>query len=185
MRFKANDLETIAEKLDISPTMYEYAVARYQGISQYLADNGIDADFYPQGSFRTGTVVRPIKDGIETDFDIDVICELSSKKEATTPKQTKKTVGQALEKNTVYKEKLQPEEDRCWTLKYADVSDGIGFSLDVVPSVGESNTAIAGLINSGVQIQYAGTALAITEKRGAENYSWLPSNPKGFGNWFD
>ena len=72
MRFKANDLETIAEKLDISPTMYEYAVARYQGISQYLADNGIDADFYPQGSFRTGTVVRPIKDGVEADYDIDV-----------------------------------------------------------------------------------------------------------------
>lgn len=185
MRFKANDLETIAEKLDISPTMYEYAVARYQGISRYLADNGIDADFYPQGSFRTGTVVRPIKDGIETDFDIDVICELSDKKEATTPRQTKITIGEVLEKNTVYKEKLQPEEDRCWTLKYSGVSDGIGFSLDIVPSVGESITTIASLKSSGVQPQYAGTALAITEKHGAENYSWLPSNPKGFGNWFD
>ena len=185
MRFKANDLEVIAEKLDISPTMYEYAVARYQGISQYLADNGIDADFYPQGSFRTGTVVRPIKDGAEADYDIDVVCELSLKKDTTTPKHTKKAVGQALADSTVYKDKLQPEEDRCWTLKYADVSDGIGFSLDVVPSVGESNTDVADLISSGVQPQFAVTALAITERHGKDNYSWLPSNPKGFGNWFD
>ena len=80
MRLKANDLEKIAEKLDISPTMYEYAVARYQGISQYLADSGINADFYPQGSFRTGTVVRPIKNGAEADYDIDVICKLSVEK---------------------------------------------------------------------------------------------------------
>ena len=85
MRFKANDLEQIAEKLDISPTMYDYAVARYKGIAQYLADNGIDADFYPQGSFRTGTVVRPIKNGIEADYDIDVMCNLPVKKDFTSP----------------------------------------------------------------------------------------------------
>ena len=185
MRFKANDFEKIAEKLDITPTMYEYAVARYQGISQYLADKGIDADFYPQGSFRTGTVVRPIKDGAEADYDIDIVCELSLKKNTTTPEHTKKTVGQALANNPVYKDKLQPEEDRCWTLKYSGVSNGVGFSLDVVPSVGESITAVADLISSGVQPQFAGTALAITEKRGMDNYSWLSSNPKGFGNWFD
>lgn len=185
MRFKANDLEKIAEKLDISPTMYDYAVARYKGIAQYLADNGINADFYPQGSFRTGTVVRPIKDGVEADYDIDVICALSTKKEAITPKQTKKTVGRTLANNSVYKEKLQPEEDRCWTLKYSGVSEGIGFSLDVVPSVQESHSAIADFISSGVKIQYAGTTLAITEKKGADSYSWLSSNPKGFGSWFD
>lgn len=58
--------------------MHKYAVERYEGISNYLESQGIKAEFYPQGSFRTGTVVRPLKNGIETDFDIDVVCELSN-----------------------------------------------------------------------------------------------------------
>ena len=185
MRLKANDLEKIAEKLDISPTMYEYAVARYQGISQYLADSGINADFYPQGSFRTGTVVRPIKNGAEADYDIDVICKLSVEKGSTTPKKTKESIGQALTSNSMYKDKLQSEENRCWTLKYAGISNGPGFLLDIVPAVEEPLTSIMELVGLGVQPQFAETILSITEKRGGNNYVWLSSNPKGFGAWFD
>lgn len=185
MRFKANDLEQIAEKLDISPTMYDYAVARYKGIAQYLADNGIDADFYPQGSFRTGTVVRPVKNGIETDYDLDVICNLSVKKDFTSPRQIKISVGDALRSNQVYKEKLLPEDSRCWTLKYAGISNDVGFSLDIVPSVRESSASIQALIYAGVPTDLAAYAESITEKQPVGSYSWLPSNPKGFGGWFD
>ena len=60
MRKKHVDLEILAKNLDISPTMHKYAVKRYEGISNYLESQGIKAEFYPQGSFRTGTVVRPL-----------------------------------------------------------------------------------------------------------------------------
>lgn len=185
MRFKANDLEQIAEKLDISPTMYDYAVERYKGIAQYLADSGINADFYPQGSFRTGTVVRPLKNGVEADYDIDVMCNLSVKKDFTSPRQIKTSVGNALRSNQVYKEKLLPEDSRCWTLKYAGISNDVGFSLDIVPSVGESNISIQALIHAGVPADLAVYAESITEKQSVGSYSWLSSNPKGFGGWFN
>ena len=185
MRLKAKDLGLIAEQLDISPTMYEYAVERYEGIAHYLTSNGIEADFYPQGSFRTGTVVRPIKEGIEADYDIDVMCNIPIKKESTTPKQIKRIVGDALNSNQIYKEKLLPEDSRCWTLKYAGVSNGVGFKLDIVPSVKESFDNIQTLIQEGVLSGLATCAEAITEKNSSELYLWLPSNPKGYGEWFE
>ena len=61
---KSIDLEKIASGLDISPSMHKYAVDRYKGIANYLAEKGIRAEFSPQGSFRTGTVTRPMKNGI-------------------------------------------------------------------------------------------------------------------------
>lgn len=114
MRNKSIDLDKIAASLDISPSMYHYAVDRYNGISKYLESKGIKAEFYPQGSFRTGTVTRPMKNGVETDFDIDVICLLNYDKNIISAEEVKKIVGDALKENDTYRKKLQPEEDRCW-----------------------------------------------------------------------
>lgn len=185
MRDKTVDLETLASKLDISPTMHKYAVERYEGIAEYLKNNGINASFYPQGSFRTGTVTRPLKGGKEADYDIDVICEMQFIKQNVTPYYVKNIVGNALKKNETYKTKMKPEEDRCWTLQYAEITDGIGFLLDVVPCVGEENQYIIDLISKGAQVKYAQHSVAITEKITEEKYIWIPSNPKGYGEWFD
>lgn len=184
MRKKHVDLETLAKNLDISPTMHKYAVERYEGISNYLESQGIKAEFYPQGSFRTGTVVRPLKNGIETDFDIDVVCELSNCKKDTSPKIVKLSVGDALKKDETYRKKLEPEEDRCWTLTYAKVTDEIGLKLDVVPCVKEDESIKQILKAHNVKSEYAEKAISITEKNESE-YKWLASNPNGYGDWFD
>ena len=185
MRIKDLDLEAIAEKLDITPTMYKYAVDRYESIAQYLDDSGVHADFYPQGSFRTGTVVRPLKSGIESDYDLDVMCTLTGKKELTTAREVKNTVGDALSANATYRSKLLPEDSRCWTLEYSGVSEGIGFSLDIVPSVHESQSIISDLTDDGVPYVLASEAVSITEKINSASYRWISSNPKGFADWFD
>ena len=185
MRNKNIDLEKIAGALDISPSMYKYAVDRYLGIADYLETQGIKASFYPQGSFRTGTVVRPLKDGKETDFDIDVVCELSIQKDRTTPKAVKQGIGQTLQSSKVYADRLKPEDNRCWTLEYADFPGGIGLIMDVVPCVRESDQKILLLKKHHVPSQFAEQAVAITERMSSEEYQWLGSNPSGYGDWFD
>lgn len=185
MRNKSIDLETLAAKLDISPTMHNYAIERYYGISEYLNNNGIEAIFYPQGSFRTGTVVRPIVDGKESDYDIDVVCELGNIKTNTTAERTKKSVGDILKNSELYQKKLFPEQDRCWTLEYAEIVEGIGFTMDVVPCVGEDENQIDYVIKMGIDTVLAQQAIAITERVSAGKYQWQASNPKGYGEWFD
>ena len=184
MRIKSIDLENIAAGLDISPYLHNYAVDRYNGIASFLEKKGIKATFYSQGSFRTGTVVRPIRDGAEADFDLDVICELSVKKTEITEYHVKHDVGVALKSDETYNKKLQPEDDICWTLQYADPQDGIGFNLDIVPSVADEERVIS-LLKNRIEYRYAEGAISVTERKASTVYEWLASNPSGFGRWFD
>ena len=57
--------------------------------------------------------------------------------------------------------------------------------MDIVPSVKEDITYIASLIQKGVSQKHALDAISITERVTTENYSWIESNPAGFGTWFD
>ncbi|MGF3073657.1 hypothetical protein ACQV2T_08975 [Facklamia sp. P13069] len=78
---------------------------------------------------------------------------------------------------------MEKEAINCWTLKYAEVSDGVGFSLDIVPSVDEDILIKKDIINSGVSYSNAEKTVAITNKE-LSVYDWLTSNPLGFGDWF-
>lgn len=184
MRNKSVDLEKIAAGLDISPSLHKYAVDRYNGIASFLEKKGIKATFYSQGSFRTGTVVRPIRDGVEADFDLDVVCQLSVKKTDISEYNVKHDVGNALKSDETYNKKLLPEDDICWTLQYADPQDGIGFNLDVVPGVPDDERIVA-LLKKLVNYKYAQEAISVTERKDSIVYEWLASNPSGFGLWFD
>src|SRR5690606_13872166 len=124
----------------------------------------------PRSSFRLGTVVRPIRDGIEACFDIDLVCEIPLLKDRTSPQAVKAMVGDRLREHGTYKELLDDEGRRCWTLEYAE-QDGVGFHLDVLPAVPDAR----GLLD---------TAIAITNKS-RTGYSWTASNPRGYGSWFD
>ncbi|AEE91055.1 MAG: nucleotidyltransferase [Tepidanaerobacter acetatoxydans] len=178
--------EEIGKQLDISPTMYKLAVERYTAVAEYLEENDLKAHFYPQGSFRLGTVTRPIRNGIESDYDIDLVCQILVDKNNTSPSTIKNTVGNLLRKNKRYKKILDEEGRRCWTLIYAE-KDGIGFHLDILPSIRESIEIIESLIKEyNLAPRYAESAIAITNKNKIDNlYNWESSNPNGYGLWFD
>jgi len=168
-------LESVASELDISPEKYQEAVNRYQTIGRWLQEGAYPAsthepDIYVQGSFRLGTIVRPIRNGVEASYDIDLVCELQITKERTSPQAVKSMVGNRLREHGTYRRLLQPEGRRCWTLQYAE-QDGVGFHIDVLPAVPDGR----GLPD---------TAIAITNKNGSA-YSWSPSDPRGYGEWFD
>ena len=168
-------LELVANEIDIPPSKYQDAVNRYEAVGSWLEDGNFPGyssqlSIYPQGSFRLGTVVRPIRQGIEASYDIDLVCEIPLIKSLTTPHAVKHMVGSRLREHEVYRRLLDTEGRRCWTLEYAE-KDGIGFHLDVLPAIPDGN----GLGSS---------AIAITH-RGDSGYSWSASDPRGYGDWFD
>ena len=181
------DIDTIlmhvAESLDISPTDYERAVRSYGAIGKWLeAGFGSGAypessgppAIYPQGSINLGTIIRPLKEGKEADFDVDLVCELSAAQEEISAQNTKSEVGNRLKSNDVYRSKLDPEGKRCWTLTYAE-SDKIGFHIDVLPCLP---------CPSEDHPRYIG-AISITNKdKATAMYTWKAGNPKGYGQWF-
>ena len=82
-------LGRIADDLDIPLHMYEDAVVKYSDVGEWLAQEdselaNYEPDIYPQGSFRLGTMVKPITDADE--YDIDLVCHLKIQKESTTQK---------------------------------------------------------------------------------------------------
>ncbi len=169
--------------LDLSPTMEKNARDKYDALSKYLDEHGLDSDFYPQGSFLIGTTIRPYRDGKEHDYDLDVLAVLKRKKEDTDAKSVKNDVGNCIKESGIYSDKLEKEDRNCWTLKYAEVADGVGFSLDIVPSVDEDISIKSDIIYSGVSYSNAERTVAITNKE-SSFYDWLTSNPLGFGDWF-
>lgn len=169
--------------LDLSPTMEKNARDKYVALSKYLDEQGLDSDFYPQGSFLIGTIIRPYSDGKDHDYDLDILAILKRKKEDTDAKSVKNDVGNCIKKSGIYSNKLEKEDRNCWTLKYAEVTDGISFSLDIVPSVYEDISIKKDIIESGVSHSNAEKTVAITNKEGYI-YDWITSNPLRFGDWF-
>ena len=82
---RKKDVLTIVEGLDITTTMYNNAVEKYKSITKFLEEKGVTAHLYPQGSFAIGTVVKPLVRKRNSDYDLDVICEVDYNKNSITP----------------------------------------------------------------------------------------------------
>lgn len=178
-------LESIAKTLDISPTQHKLAVERYQAVGNWLdADNSALKVFRPQirpqGSFRLGTVIKPLTE--DEEYDVDLTCKLIISKSLITQKQLKKIVGDRLKQNEEYKRMLAPEKRRCWRLQYAEV---FRFHLDIVPSIPDDQTGVTLLELRGVPKVIANNALCITDNETWDYATDFPkSNPEGYALWF-
>ncbi len=171
-------LQQLAESLDISDAQYEAAVKHYEAVGDWLNKDGspiaeYDPQIYPQGSFRLGTMIKPVND--KDEYDIDLVCELKAlRKENVTQKQLKDMVGDRLKENERYRKMLK-EGKRCWTLQYAD---SLRFHMDILPAIPDEE--ING-IASEIGTNLAESAILITDR---ELYQWLRSNPVGYAEWF-
>ncbi|MDO5649983.1 MAG: nucleotidyltransferase [Gallicola sp.] len=182
MDYSSNhEIEQLISAIDITPKMYEQAKTRYHSLADMLENQGIDAEFYPQGSFRMGTVVKPYFKGEDKSYDLDVVAEIGVFREDTDAKTIKHLIGDTIKSAPRFEKQLKPEDNRCWTLSY--VSDG--FELDIVPSVMQSKEYVNQLISKGVRSDCALKAIAITDKKSEGEYAWTNSNPQGYAKWFD
>jgi hypothetical protein len=83
-------LNQIAIELDIPPHKYKEAMERFDAIKRHLEDGDYPGStpppgIYLQGSFRLGTVIRPIIGGRECGFDIDIVCQVNRDKDGDDP----------------------------------------------------------------------------------------------------
>lgn len=187
-KLQYNDLlEGLAEVLDITPTQFEEARNSYEAVGNWLsrAESPISTYspiIYPQGSFRLGTVVKPIAD--EDNFDVDVVCLLENLPTSISQKDLKHMVGDALQSNSEYQRMLRRNEGRrCWTLQYADSRR---FHIDILPS---TNDDFEWLVAEGVPRELAQHAIKITDKdcltyADCTDQHWSKSNPVGYAQWF-
>lgn len=160
-------LRQIAKELDITDEKYENAVASYNAVGTYLSNNiDVQVDIFPQGSFRLGTVIKPLSD--EDEYDIDLVCKVN--KYFSNPKDLKNEVGQALKSSDRYSKMLQEEGKRCWTLKYADEAQ---YHMDILPAIED--------------ITYdKDKKLKITNKDEISNiYTFTTTNPEAYFEWFN
>jgi hypothetical protein len=193
---QTNDvLELLVEALDIPPSHYQKAADRYRSLDDWLhreqsAVAGFDPQVYPQGSFRYGTVIRPL--GKNEEYDLDIVSELALSKTAQTQEQLKNLVGQEIKKYGEANSMKEPAEEkpRCWRLNY---SDDVNFHMDILPAIPEDDGFKAMLRpilrRNVVPEELADLSVAITDKK-HQNYSvlsnvWPSSNPKGFAEWFE
>ncbi|WP_270237124.1 nucleotidyltransferase [Streptococcus anginosus] len=160
--------------IELSLTMEKNAREKYKAIYNYIESKGLEYDFIPQGSFLIGTAIRPFRGDKDGNYDLDVLTISRSLKTMITPGEVKNKLGDCLKDNQIYANKLETEDENCWTLQYAEVSDGIGFALDLVPAV---NEVVDNLIPYNDKIVF------ITQKSN-NSYDWRRSNSLGFGDWF-
>ena len=114
---------------------------------------------------------------------MDASCEIKIDKNSTTAEKVKQMVGDILKSDGTYRDMLQQEWDKCWTLEYADVN-GIGFCVDIVPAVPEDDSELKTILEDvSTNADVYQSQIAITNKKNSE-YMWQTSNPKAYQNWF-
>lgn len=173
---KSNILDKIyrelAESLNISKTMLDEVVSSYEAVGNYLGqmEKDLDIRIFPQGSLSLGTVVRPIENDIEGDYDVDLICLLENGSQLLA-KDIKNIVGDRLKESNLYNKMLDEEGKRCWTLQYSK------FHMDVLPSVPLNSKVVLDKHNLNTKIR-------ITHKNENNEYLDKNSDPKAYREWF-
>lgn len=179
----------LASTLEIPAERYEAADRSYRSICRWLErpDSrfaGIDINAYIQGSFRLGTVIRPVNG--EEHYDLDVVCEFGLDKAEHTQKQLFDDLGHELR---LYAARYSMEEpsgwDRCWTLNYADSAQ---FHMDVLPSVPDGQRQRKLREASRLELAFVDKSISITDCSHPyyRHYTddWPSSNPHGYADWF-
>lgn len=155
-------LDQLCQQLDLTPTQYEEAKARYETVGEWLsgAEDVLlgGSTIYAQGSTAIGTNVKPLK---TNEHDVDLISLLINGTPEMQPGQVKRLVGDRLRENGRYRPILQ-EKQRCWRIGYANE-----FYLDITPAI--PNPACP---NGGELVPDKSLSC------------WKPSNPKGFRDKF-
>ena len=198
MRQHANSLlEEMIELLDVPKSYYELAAKRYQAVAEHLSRKEsavyhMSPDVYLQGSFRYGTVIRPL---FKSDlYDLDMVCQIKASKSKYTQMQIKRLIGGEIKsyaKQNNFKEPAK-EKKRCWRLDYAD---DVSFHMDILPAIQEDPQTIALLYQaikaSGQDVDpaLAKFAIAITDNEHPDYRTitqlWPSSNARGIASWFE
>ena len=158
-----------ASALDIPDHVYEDATLKYEDVGDWLGAEDSELlhympEIYVQGSFRLGTVVRPIAE--EDEYDIDLVCHLGINKEQIAQKDLKEMVGDRLKKRGDLARILKPSR-RCWILDYPPENQLPRFHMDVLPAIPNIERPPTGILLTDTELKL-----------------WQKSNPRAYADWF-
>ncbi len=198
--------DLILSDLDLPPLAYEKAEARYQDMGEFF---GRDEStllqytpcFRPQGSFRIGTAIKPIKKSDPHDLDITCLLESGWNENNISQSDFKDLINAELEsfKNARGIKKDIESKRRCLRLNY---SGDVDFHIDVVPSIPVDSDLSESvkrtlMIESKLEENLADKAAQFTmgitdegetlEEKEAFNKvpsNWKLSSPEGYALWF-
>ncbi|MBO6298081.1 MAG: nucleotidyltransferase [Lachnospiraceae bacterium] len=180
---RQQDVLKLLADIDIPPYMYEKADSRYKAVANYLGQHtDLKTNMYAQGSFAFGTVVRPMKNGKDADYDLDFICEVDKERGDITASELRAIIEKALAEGKLYDGKVE-YFDECITIHYAE-ENGVGFSIDIVPAAHESKENKDRLKKKAERPDLIDTSIAIPMGK-KPMYKWHTNNPKGFQTWFE
>ncbi len=178
--------------VDIPDSYYQAAIDRYHAFGDWLHRPESTVARYepavsPQGSFRLGTVNKPV---LKRDvYDLDLVVEMQLLAKGSQSQQDlKRSLGEEVAAYAKARSFNKPptEKNRCWRLEYADEPK---FHMDILPAVPDERAFKEYLQSLGVPQDFAETAIAITDKRHAGyalvGADWPRSNPRGFAKWFE
>lgn len=190
--------KSICESLDITKTQYDALKASYNAVGEHLMKDatfaGCKTVVTPQGSFRLGTIIKPVSE--DGDIDVDLVFRVVDKEYYWTQKIIKDLVGESLRNSSRYGSMVDKKEGkRCWTLLYRKNSKDINerYHMDILPCVAEKehetefrSQAASNFDNSRI----GKLSIRITDTRHPDyctstNISdWYISNPDGYALWF-
>lgn len=182
---------TLADELDIAPSLYERATDRHTSLGEWLCRPESSLARYepsvrPQGSFRFGTVIKPLVEGATYDLDQVVTLRRLGTHDLSQAELKRRLGVELTAYASAHGMQALDEKHRCWRLKYRDE---VAFHLDSLPSVPAAEAAVLQLRRLGVDERWALRAVAITDDRhpqyGVLGAEWLTSNPSGFARWFE
>jgi hypothetical protein len=182
-------LEDLAQALDIPASRYEAAERSYKSVGRWLERpesvfRRVKTTIYPQGSFRLGTVIRPLNDA--EDYDLDVVCDVNITKNQLSQEELKQLLGAEIKSYAKAHGMTAPDEARrCWTLNYAD---GAQFHMDVLPAVPDGERQRRLIEGLRLRNEWAELSVGITDTKHPNFHvrcdDWPVSNPKGYSEWF-
>lgn len=188
---------SLSRNLDITKTQHENLVKSYEAVGRCLDGDTTLSTYHPmitpQGSLRLGTIIQPIND--DDDLDVDLVFRLIGKSPCWTQYDIKLLVGQRLKNNATYRDMLDEEGRRCWTLLYRQDSDNVKerYHMDILPCVADAGhverlrmmEASAFRSNEVDRISIRITDKERSDYRTETNKNlWLKSNPDGYAIWF-
>jgi len=155
-------LERLCIILQLTSTQFKDAESKYQAVGKWLSAPGSPLfiyapEIYPQGSMLLGTTIRPWRG---EEFDLDLVCQLHWCA-GEPPAKIYRWVHNRLADHETYRLMLEPLK-RCLRLNYAG-----DFHLDSLPACPD------GSLGNG--------AIMVPDRK---LDCWMPSNPKGFADWF-
>lgn len=170
-------LDNVSSEMYISEDDHMHAIYDYMHVNSWLCEDfysfGVDTvspNVYLQGSFRLGTVARPLFNGFGISYNIDMVCEFPATSTEISPKNIRDCVGNRLKSNNRYSKLLDHEGTKCWTIKFEN-ENGRNYNLNILPSI-------------SFRTSRSTTSVMIT-KRLKHAYEWFASDPEGYASWFD